>query len=467
MRRRATAITAQRGAEASHRVAYGYSGLSLFASLLASCGDSPLPTLASASRSWSAVILALPSIPASCPRSRSSWRSSRSSALPFPGLPDVGRFNPLRFPAPASANRPVPPPTPGASCRRAPARSPSRAPATGRAAASLTLVTCTANRPRTSWTSRARRIVLGPSTSARFRPIWSGLRAKRLAVAATAAFVTSSLAAPAIAGSTIAVRGARSSAYKNLRIADNATVDATGSRQVSRDNYAFVFEGGTNTALLGGYAENTLPQSTSWRTFHSTAGAIFRSPRPKLVGAHFKNYGDSVRITYAARDFLVRGNRFENMHDDAFLENDWEWGGVYEDNYADGLVGFSARPYKSDGYSDGSNRTLVIKNNILYLKPKGHVYRGRTPGNGGLFKWRDRKGRGMRVSMTGNVIRVDQEPNCGSLVFPKNGRYSGNVVVWTGKGRYPERVPAGVKVLTGKAGLDYWKARVAAWEKRH
>lgn len=73
----------------------------------------------------------------------------------------------------------------------------------------------------------------------------------------------------------------------------------------------------------------------------------------------------------------------------------------------------------------------------------------------------------MRVTMTGNVIRVDQEPNWGSLVFPKNGRYSGNVVVWTGKGRYPEKVPAGVTVLTGRAGLNYWKARVAVWEKRH
>ena len=64
-----------------------------------------------------------------------------------------------------------------------------------------------------------------------------------------------------------------------------------------------------------------------------------------------------------AEGFVVRGNRFSHMHDDAWLENDWEHSGVYEDNYADGLVGFSARPYlKGAATPAGLQRTLMIHN---------------------------------------------------------------------------------------------------------
>ena len=167
-----------------------------------------------------------------------------------------------------------------------------------------------------------------------------------------------------------------------------------------------------------------------------------------------------------AEGFVVRGNRFSHMHDDAWLENDWEHSGVYEDNYADGLVGFSARPFTSGATTPaGLRRTLVIRSNVLWLKPMRSVYIGPKPGNSGLFKWRDSAGYGMRVAMTGNTIRVDKVGAWGSLTFPTNGVYQNNIIVWTGRGAYPQTVPARVKVLSGH--LAHWAAVGADWERRH
>src|SRR5512144_1743952 len=75
--------------------------------------------------------------------------------------------------------------------------------------------------------------------------------------------------------------------------------------------------------------------------------SMIRHAAATAPDSYFHNFGDAVTMRRDAEGFVVRGNRFSNMHDDAWLENDWEHNGVYEDNYADGLVGFSARPTRA------------------------------------------------------------------------------------------------------------------------
>lgn len=73
----------------------------------------------------------------------------------------------------------------------------------------------------------------------------------------------------------------------------------------------------------------------------------------------------------------------------------------------------------------------------------------------------------MRVAVTGNTIRVDKVGTWGSLTFPRNGVYQDNVIVWTGRGAYPAKVPTGVRVLPGRVGLAHWARVVADWKRHH
>ncbi|HLZ39170.1 MAG TPA: hypothetical protein VKP64_15800 [Mycobacteriales bacterium] len=291
---------------------------------------------------------------------------------------------------------------------------------------------------------------------------------RRLAVAGVVVALVGLGTPTALATPTVRLKGTSASGYKNLKLPAGTVIDASAYRITTRDRYSFILGGGSDLTLKGATGVNTLPDSTSWKTFHGSAGVAFRTPRPRLLDGYFHNFGDSVVITRDAEGFVVRGNRFSNMHDDAWLENDWERNGLYEDNYADGLVGFSARPYlKGAATSAGLQRTLVIRNNVLWLKPMRSVHVGPKPGNGGVFKWRDPNGYGMRVAMTGNTIRLDKVGAWGSLTFPKSGGYENNVIVWTGRGPYPGKVPAGVRVLSGRVGLAHWVTVVADWERRH
>ena len=93
------------------------------------------------------------------------------------------------------------------------------------------------------------------------------------------------------------------------------------------------------------------------------------------------------------------------------------------------------------------------------------VYKGRAPGNGGFFKW-DEHGRAPKLVIRDNVFRVDQRPNHQTLGLPAGYKYecSNNVVVWLGKGRYPDKLPKCFRVTRDRA---VWDRAVAAWQAAH
>ncbi len=165
-----------------------------------------------------------------------------------------------------------------------------------------------------------------------------------------------------------------------------------------------------------------------------------------------------------AERFLITGVHLSFMHDDC-IENDQLYSGTVEDSLLDGCyVAFSARP--SSGQSlHGEHNTYTIRNNVVRLQPMPTVYKGRAPGNGGFFKWDD-AGRSPRLVVRDNVFRVDQRPNHQTLGWPAgyDVSCSNNVVVWLGKGPYPDRLPKCFRVTRDR---KVWDDAVARWSTDH
>ena len=87
----------------------------------------------------------------------------------------------------------------------------------------------------------------------------------------------------ALAGPVIRLRGTSASGYKNLKLPTGTVIDASAYRITTRDRYGFVLGGGSDLTLTGATAKNTLPDSTSWKTFHGNTAVAFRTPRPRLL----------------------------------------------------------------------------------------------------------------------------------------------------------------------------------------
>ena len=151
--------------------------------------------------------------------------------------------------------------------------------------------------------------------------------------------------------------------------------------------------------------------------------------------------------------------------------------GVVENSLFDGCyVGFSARGHSGQEVPPrGLNNLVSIRHSLIRLEAMPTVYRGDAPGHGGFFKWPDKSGEegfGPRLSLQGNIFRVDQEPNHGSLGLPTyedpltsgEAPYltdcSDNVIVWLGPGPFPERMPP---CFTITKDPRVWDDAVAAW----
>ncbi|MEP6623090.1 MAG: hypothetical protein ABJC79_01480, partial [Acidimicrobiia bacterium] len=133
-------------------------------------------------------------------------------------------------------------------------------------------------------------------------------------------------------------------------------------------------------------------------------------------------------------------------------------------------VGISTRPSSSDTSSDGHTNTLTMNNDLLRLQPMPTVYKGPAPGHGGFFKWDDTH-RSPKLSLHGNVFRVDQTPNHGSLGLPDGYQVScsGNTIVWLGGGAFPEAASwlskcPDTRIVTTKST---WDDAVATWKASH
>ena len=242
-------------------------------------------------------------------------------------------------------------------------------------------------------------------------------------------------------------------------------VDALGALWLQTDNWPVSFGGGSGGCFLGGDIIGTYPQSTPWSTFHHTGGLNFTNPDFTIAGLRVHNIGDGIRVRAGADNFRITGVHLSFIHDDC-VENDQLYSGVVEDSLLDGCyVAFSARPSSGDSV-DGHRNTETFRDNVVRLQPMPTVYKGRAPGHGGFFKWDDDGHRAPSLVVQDNVFRVDQRPNHQNLGLPAGYKVtcSNNVVVWLGKGRYPDKLPKCFRVTRDR---KVWDRAVARWQAAH
>jgi len=247
-------------------------------------------------------------------------------------------------------------------------------------------------------------------------------------------------------------------------IAPDQTVNALGASWLQVNNWPISFGGGAGGCWVGGRVLGTYSQSTPWSAFHHTGAMNISNPHFRVVGFRVHNIGDGIRIVAGARDFSISGVHMSFIHDDC-VENDQLYSGTIEHSLFDGCyVGFSARPSHGDS-AEGRRNTETFRGNVVRLQPTPTVYKGRAPGTGGFFKW-DQSRRAPKLVIEDNVFRADQRPNHQDLGIPRGYHVQcrNNVVVWLGKGRYPDALP---KCFTVTRDRKVWDRAVAGWYATH
>ena len=265
------------------------------------------------------------------------------------------------------------------------------------------------------------------------------------------------------------VAGAQRSQYRPS-VSGHLAVDARSATWTQADDWPVSIYGTGSICWDGGTIAGTWGASTPWSTFHHTGGFSFQTPNSVVENVRVSNYGDAINVRDGASNWTVRGAHTSMIHDDC-LQDDYLNTGVIESSLFDGCyVGISTRPSSNDSSSNGRTNTLTMRNSLLRLQPMPTVYKGPAPGHGGFFKWDD-TGRSPKLALFGNVFRVDQLPNHGSLGLPDGYSVTcaNNTIVWLGHGAFPEAASWLAKCPDTKivTTASTWNAAVAAWEATH
>jgi len=266
------------------------------------------------------------------------------------------------------------------------------------------------------------------------------------------------------------VTGAQRDQY-SPSLSSRLAINAVGASWTAVDDWPVSVDGRGPLCWDGGTIAGTWGSSTPWETFHHTGGFSFANPDSVIENVRVSNYGDAINARDGASNWTVRGAHTSMIHDDC-LQDDFLNAGVIDGSLFDGCyVGLSTRASSNNSSSDGHNNTLTMRNSLLRLQPMPTVYKGPAPGHGGFFKWDDDAHRSPKLALYGNVFRVDQLPNHGSLGLPDgyDVSCSGNTIVWLGHGAFPEAASwlakcPDTKIVTTEST---WQNAVAMWNAHH
>lgn len=173
----------------------------------------------------------------------------------------------------------------------------------------------------------------------------------------------------------------------------------------------------------------------------------------------------STRPTLYAKNLY-----FTFIHDDC-IENDACLPGVIEDSLFDGCyMGISERPGKGRGCPDSARgHTFTMDGVLMRLQRMPRADGSGGDAHGHFFKW---TGRNEPDSNAGtliirNSILLAEEvsyagPN--AMEFPTNTIAENVILVWLGQGRYPAKLPPGVRVTND---ISVWNNAKANWLNRH
>ncbi len=264
----------------------------------------------------------------------------------------------------------------------------------------------------------------------------------------------------------VTLTGLHDTRFDRRELASSTVIDARASRWSGRLPYAIVVGGKPHLCLVGGSIGGAWPRDTSWSEMHSTGAVLVDNAYATIQGLRVDGYGDSIRLTEGAADFVVQRVHLTDSRDDC-IENDWLHSGTVRDSLLDGCYNaFSAESYGQSGVRDHDGDAVWrIEGSLIRLQPMERTYRdeGLVPGTAGFFKWGPD---GPRLSLHDNVFRADQPANTVGLDIPDSAHAdcSGNVMVWLGEGPYPGALP---DCFTVTRDAEVWDDAVAEWKRQH
>jgi hypothetical protein len=173
--------------------------------------------------------------------------------------------------------------------------------------------------------------------------------------------------------------------------------------------------------------------------------------------------------------FHIIGVHMSHIRDDC-VQNDFMYSGLIEDSLFNGCyTAFSAQTPSPSRDFDGGHNVWTIRDSLIRLEPMEKVYgdRGLIPGHGAFFKWNNDNDKSPRLALHNNLFRVDQPSNSNSGLGIPEGKLascSNNVVVWLGKGPYPDPLPEtfqGKPCFTITTDITVWNQAVQNWLRWH
>ncbi len=269
---------------------------------------------------------------------------------------------------------------------------------------------------------------------------------------------------PSAMGRNVVLSGLQTGRYTDQSSSVVTRLDVRKARWRGEDTYAIAAGGTRRICVSGGLIEGTWADGTSWKTMHGTGAIVLDAPGATVEDVRIHGYGDSIRLVDRSTSFTVRRLHLSFSRDDC-IENDWLHAGTVSDSLLDGCYNaFSARTYAGQNHvGNGDNLVWTVRNSLVRLQPMPRTYKGQGPGTAGFFKWDTHS---PKIALTGNVFRADQPASSVGLGIPagKLARCSHNVMVWLGKGPYPDPLPRCFRVTRD---VRVWNRAVAHWLRAH
>jgi len=237
---------------------------------------------------------------------------------------------------------------------------------------------------------------------------------------------------------------------------------------------AVLIKGRSDICWDGGRVVGTAdPLTTTWFRYHDThAYEMITSARPIVQNVYAENVGDGVKWGAGANNWVVRGVRLKDIHDDC-VETDYMRSGTIADVLFEGcFVLFADRPNPRVGASfDNPDGLVTLRRVVAWMKPTVTVPDGYAPNNTGSIWKTDIDGnppRSPRKFIVGSVLRVGPgTARPGAACLDRRGLVTAesDTVVWEGPGPYPcLPIPPGWTLTTD---MGVWERAVQAWKNRH
>ena len=269
------------------------------------------------------------------------------------------------------------------------------------------------------------------------------------------------------------------------------TYDARGWTTNSTEIYPFKIGNntpGTRQVLLGGEVYGQSPRNTTWKDMkaHYDGTAILMRSKDYLIidGIRTDNAMDAVRPRSNSSTFLISNVYATFTRDDA-VEDDEMMAGIIDDCLFDGCFMFLSQ---QGSQTWSTTDSLKVRNTLARLQPM--PYDTNVKGNPPEYESKygvnaDRHAQLFKHHGPGDAPLIVE--NCifyvpqisvngtSAMSFPDFAgcKYSNNILLWTGGGKYPGALPAsGVTeynlINSTQEQIDQiWDSAVSDWISRH